>query len=180
MIHDNLADTRKVLNRLVYDKGGWTLHMLRAQIGTEAFWAGIRDYYRRYRDGNASTDDFRRVMEAKLPAVSSPGSFAAVAQPSRVRRSSRARGSIVPEDKRIDIELAQAQSGELYRLPLEISDRDDGAGEPRIEQVQLTERNAALRDPGRESTLRSHARSELLGIDEGDVHPEVLRSIRDR
>ena len=31
--------------------------------GTEKFWAGIREYYRRYRDGNASTADFRRVME---------------------------------------------------------------------------------------------------------------------
>ena len=37
--------------------------MLRGRLGTETFWAGIRDYYRRYRDGNVSTDDFRRVME---------------------------------------------------------------------------------------------------------------------
>ena len=28
VIHDNLADTKKVLNNLVYQKGGWTLHML--------------------------------------------------------------------------------------------------------------------------------------------------------
>ena len=48
---------------IVYQKGAWTLHMLRGQIGTEKFWAGIREYYRRYRDGNASTADFRKVME---------------------------------------------------------------------------------------------------------------------
>ena len=29
VIHDNLSDTRTVLNALVYQKGGWTLHMLR-------------------------------------------------------------------------------------------------------------------------------------------------------
>ena len=52
-----------VLNRFVYQKGGWVLHMLRGQIGTEQFWAGIREYYRRYRERNASTDDFRLVME---------------------------------------------------------------------------------------------------------------------
>ena len=46
VIHDNLADMRKVLNRLVYQKGGWMLHMLRGQLGTETFWAGIREYYR--------------------------------------------------------------------------------------------------------------------------------------
>ena len=53
-----------VLNRLVYQKGGWVLHMLRGTIGTEKFWTGIRDtIYRRYRNRNASTADFRQVME---------------------------------------------------------------------------------------------------------------------
>ena len=42
-------------NGIVYQKGGWTLHMLRGQIGTEKFWAGIREYYHRYRDSNASS-----------------------------------------------------------------------------------------------------------------------------
>ena len=35
--HDNLSDMKKVLNQLVYQKGGWTLHMLRGQIGTDKF-----------------------------------------------------------------------------------------------------------------------------------------------
>ena len=64
VLHDNLADMKKVLNRIIYQKGGWTLHMLRRQMGTEAFWEGIRDYYKRYRDGSATTADFRQVMEA--------------------------------------------------------------------------------------------------------------------
>lgn len=63
VVHDNLSDMDRVLNRLVYDKGGWVLHMLRREVGDEAFWRGIREYYRRYRDSNASTDDFRQVME---------------------------------------------------------------------------------------------------------------------
>ncbi len=145
VIHDNLADTRKVLNRLVYEKGGWTLHMLRAQIGTEPFWSGIRDYYRQYRDGNASTDDFRRVMEKAsgqkltwffqqwLNRAGSP-----VIEGSWKYRA---------EDRRIDVEVAQAQSGELYRLPLEIAIAIDGAGEPRIERVLSTERNQHFEIP---------------------------------
>ncbi len=63
VIHDNLSDMSKVLNQLVYQKAGWVLHMLRGVVGTDTFWTGIRDYYRRYRDGNASTADFQRVME---------------------------------------------------------------------------------------------------------------------
>jgi hypothetical protein len=50
-------------NQLVYQKGGWALHMLREQVGTDTFWRGIRDYYRRYLNATASTDDFRQIME---------------------------------------------------------------------------------------------------------------------
>ncbi len=46
-----------------YNKGAWVLHMLRGYIGTPAFSAGIRDYYRTYRDSSVLSDDFRRVME---------------------------------------------------------------------------------------------------------------------
>src|SRR5688500_6706054 len=40
VIHRNIADMRGVLNRLVYQKGGWILHMLRGVIGTDTFWTG--------------------------------------------------------------------------------------------------------------------------------------------
>lgn len=59
--HDEAV--REPTNQLVYQKGAWMLHMLREQVGTETFWRGIRDYYRRYMNATASTDDFRQVME---------------------------------------------------------------------------------------------------------------------
>ena len=63
IVHDNLSDMTQVTTRQTYDKGGFTLHMLRGLMGDEAFWRGIREYYARHRDGNATTDDFRRAME---------------------------------------------------------------------------------------------------------------------
>jgi aminopeptidase N len=63
VIHRNLGDMARVLNQLVYQKGAWILHMLRAEVGAETFWRGLRLYYERFRDRNASTDDFRQVME---------------------------------------------------------------------------------------------------------------------
>ena len=39
------------------------LHMLRAEVGDEAFWKGLRDYYRIYRNSNASTENFKQVMQ---------------------------------------------------------------------------------------------------------------------
>lgn len=63
IVHPNLADMSQVLNRFVYQKGGWVLHMLRHQIGTETFRTGIREYYRRFMNANASTADLHSVME---------------------------------------------------------------------------------------------------------------------
>ena len=75
-------------SRIVYQKGGWVLHMLRGQIGTEKFWDGIREYYRRYRDGNASTADLGKSDGGGLrlrPALVLP----AVAPTGRLARSGR-------------------------------------------------------------------------------------------
>jgi aminopeptidase N len=57
------ADQALMHGTNVYQKGSWVLHMLRHRVGDEAFWAGIREYYRRYRDDNALTADLRRVFE---------------------------------------------------------------------------------------------------------------------
>ncbi len=46
-----------------YQKGAWVLHMLRGVIGDSAFFAGIRDYYRTFRDSSVVSADFQRVME---------------------------------------------------------------------------------------------------------------------
>ena len=134
VLHNNLSDMKNVLNQIIYQKGGWTLHMLRGLIGTEKFWAGIRDYYSRYRDGSASTEEFRQVMEensglelswffrqwlarAGSPVIEGTWSYDAQA-------------------KRVVIELAQKQPGDAYRLPLEIGLTTDGP--QKIEKVEMT------------------------------------------
>jgi aminopeptidase N len=119
-------------NPIVYQKGGWTLHMLRGQMGTEKFWEGIREYYRRYRDSNASTDDFRKVMEEIAGAdlgwffhqwLNRPGSPV-------VEGGWRYNAGT----KKIEIELAQTQPGDAYRLPLEVGvDR-------RTERIEMTQK----------------------------------------
>jgi aminopeptidase N len=63
VVHENLDDMSKVTTGMTYQKGAWVLHMLRQRVGDDRFWAGIREYYRRYQNASASTDDFRRVME---------------------------------------------------------------------------------------------------------------------
>lgn len=63
IVHDNLRDMTKVVSSQTYQKGSWILHMLRGVVGTDNFWKGIRSYYAKYQNLNASTADFRREME---------------------------------------------------------------------------------------------------------------------
>jgi aminopeptidase N len=137
VIHDNIADIGRVLNQLVYQKGGWVLHMLRGELGTDTFWAGIRTYYSQYRDRNASTDDFRKVMEEQsgkdlswffhqwLKRAGSP--------------SLEGSWRFNQEDRRLEIDLAQLQAGEPFRLPLELGITSEPGAQPRIERIDLHE-----------------------------------------
>jgi aminopeptidase N len=57
------GDYMQLLNPNSYEKGGWVLHMLRRRLGDTLFWKGISTYYASYRNKNASSDDFEKVME---------------------------------------------------------------------------------------------------------------------
>jgi aminopeptidase N len=118
VVHDNLADMSRVLSPLVYQKAGWVLHMLRGQLGTDTFWAGIREYYRTYRNKNATTTDLQRVMQQ----VSGQDLEWFFRQWLYRAGSPVVRGSWRYDAgaKTIAIELKQVQAGDAYRLPIEI------------------------------------------------------------
>ena len=52
-----------LFNGGVYVRGGLTLHALRLEVGDEAFFKILPDYFKRYKDGNAATDDFIAMAE---------------------------------------------------------------------------------------------------------------------
>jgi aminopeptidase N len=52
-----------MFNYLAYPKGGWVLHMLRAQLGKDLYRRCIRTYLERHEYGNVVTDDLRAVIE---------------------------------------------------------------------------------------------------------------------
>ena len=56
-------DLFALLNDNNYAKGGWVLHMLRGVVGDDAFFAGIREYYRRHAHSAILTEDFEAAME---------------------------------------------------------------------------------------------------------------------
>jgi aminopeptidase N len=54
---DNLFSSK------VYKKGAWVLHMLRWEVGNDAFFTILHQYFELYKFKNASTDDFKKVCE---------------------------------------------------------------------------------------------------------------------
>jgi len=63
IVRDYIDDLNNVSGSMMYSKGAWTLHMLREQVGIEAYNAGIRSYYAEFMNRNAQTADLRRHME---------------------------------------------------------------------------------------------------------------------
>lgn len=63
IIDPNESNLFRLLNANNYQKGGWVLHMLRRQLGDEAFFRGIRSYYREFEHETALTEDLQRHLE---------------------------------------------------------------------------------------------------------------------
>jgi aminopeptidase N len=56
-------DLFKLLSPNNYQKGAWVLHMLRSQLGDDAFFRGLRNYYANHKNGIASSEDLRVALE---------------------------------------------------------------------------------------------------------------------
>lgn len=154
VVHVNHDDAvREPTNQLVYQKGAWMLHMLRAQVGTETFWRGIRAYYRQYVNATTSTDEFRRVMEdvsgqdlrwffrqwlnrSGVPAVSGTWRYDAAT-------------------KEVVVTVRQTQAGEPFRLSLDVGLTAKAGGLPEVRSMAIE---------GRETTVRIPAASEPAAV----------------
>ena len=128
IIHDNISDMSQILSGPgTYQKGAWTLHMLRGLIGDAAFWTGIRDYYRSFRDANATTADFRRTMEQA--SGQELGWFFDQWLTRGGLPKLRARWSYDAKAKQLRLDVEQLQAGPPFRLPIELA--IDVEGDPR-------------------------------------------------
>ena len=158
VIHRNLSDMSKVLNGLVYQKGGWVLHMLRAEVGTARFWTAIRDYYRRYRDQNTSTAELRAVFE-QVSGKPLDWFFAQWLNRAGVPRLD---GSwrYDAAKKQIEIMLNQSQTADPYRLAVEVGIVSSPGATPRIERVAMQGRQTTM-------AIRADSRPVEVVLDPG-------------
>jgi aminopeptidase N len=136
IIDSTTANLMDLLNPNSYQKGGWVLHMLRNELGDDAFWKGIRAYYAKYRNANAQTSDLQTIMESvsgkKLGTffqqwLYQPG-FPEVVWGSSYDAAKKA----------LVIDIRQAQrSGAVFTIPLTFSMKD-GSGREMARSPRLT------------------------------------------
>ncbi len=146
IIHNNLSNMEDVTSSHTYQKGSWILHMLRGVIGTEKFQQGIRTYYAKYYNANATTSDFRRIMEEVSGQdlewffeqwLYKPG---ALKYAGTWKYDSKA--------KQVKVTLNQSQTdGSLFRMPVDIGLYYKGQSGPTIERVQVNEKSNVFTFP---------------------------------
>lgn len=120
IVHDNLKDMKDVTTSQIYQKGSWILHMLRGVVGTDAFWEGIQIYYKKYKDLNVSTDDFKKVMEEISGKDLTVFFNQWLYKPGILKLAGSWKYN--KKESEIIINLNQVQTdGSLFEMPLEIS-----------------------------------------------------------
>ena len=124
------TDLMALLNSNSYQKGGFTLHMLRAVVGDSAFFQSLRAYFREHVHGTALTADFARAAERAHGEsltwffdqwLRRPG-FAGVSTSWRYDDSAR----------RVILEVRQGSRWPPYRFPLTVAVRDSAGMERRV------------------------------------------------
>lgn len=137
IIDTEITDYNQLLNTNSYQKGGWVLHMLRRRIGDDAFWRGIREYYARFRNGNALSRDLQQIME-KVSGQQLDNFF----------EQWLYRGGLPVLDVRLEpagkrnkyrLSLRQTQPGEAFEFPLDIMVYPTG-GSPRLISLDVRQK----------------------------------------
>ena len=129
IVHKNLSNISQVIanSAQVYQGGAQVLHMLRGVLGTETFWKGVRLYYSRFQNRNASSDDFRGSMQdACIASEDCPDEGKALAW---FFDQWLHRGGILQVTgswsydaaaKQLRVSIDQTQKQGLFRMPIEI------------------------------------------------------------
>ena len=136
-----------------YQKGSWVLHMLRQEVGEEAFFAGVQAYYRANTGQAVHSQDFAQAM-AQTSGKDLDWFF--------TQWLDRAGCPVLQvEDREGALVLTQVQEGEPFRFQLRVAWTDDH-GHPAEKVFRIEEMETVL--PLGEGTRdwRLDPRTELL------------------
>lgn len=163
IISNRSAENGPVTSGFTYQKGAWVLHMLREMIGHDNFRKGIQEYYRKYTNANATTNDFIAEME-KVSGKDLKSFFTQyLHRPDNLKLKGSWKYDAA--SKQVIVKLQQVQtSGLLFDFPLEIGTYKAGTTTPIIQKVSMNTAQAEFKIPadGKPALLSLDPRIILL------------------
>lgn len=138
IVHDNLGDMDQVTSSQTYQKGSWILHMLRGVVGNDNFWKGIRSYYSKYMNGNATTADFRREMEEASNMDLKDFFDQWLYKPGTLQYNGSWQYDAKKKEVRITMEQLQTD-GSFFKMPVQVVIHPAN-GKPFIKTLQVNEK----------------------------------------
>jgi len=139
LVDKSLSSTDGLLSTNSYQKGSWTLHMLRNILGDEIFRKGIRVYYKKYMNKNVVSEDFQKVME-KVSGKDLEWYFHQwLYQPGQPEY--KGNWNYDEEGKMLTINISQVQeSGLLFKMPVEFGIYTKGKTLPTIKTLDVNDK----------------------------------------
>lgn len=136
-----------LFDRHLYEKGAWVLHMLRHELGEDAFRASLKRYLSRHADRSVETSDLAAAVEDQTGRNLKPFFDQWIFKTGYPQL----RAHYAWENGRAGVWLLQTQEGEdvpVFKLPLKV--RFTGAGWTREfdEEVSQREHRFSYRLPG--------------------------------
>jgi len=117
------------------------LHMLRQEIGEDAFWRGIRNYYKTFQNSNASSSDLQRIME-ETSGKKLEGFFQQWLYRPEVPKI-KASWAMDKKGNSVGITVEQVQPGLPFDFPIEIGLVND-TGAITIEKARINQKTQKL------------------------------------
>ncbi len=120
IVANRSAEAGPVTSGLTYQKGAWTLHMLREKIGRVNFKKGIQAYYKKYFNANTTTTNFIAEMEKASGQNLKPFFNQYLTRPDNLKLAGT--WTYDADAKQIIIKLQQTQSsGKPFDFPIEMA-----------------------------------------------------------
>ncbi len=143
IINTGITDYSALLTPDVYQRAGWVLHMLRKEIGDEAFFPAVREYYLTYRNSNALTRDFQNIAEKhagrKLDEFFNQWLYRSTLPALKTSWQNDAQTGM------LIVTIDQVQSGELFNLNLDIGIRYGDNRPLQLENVMIRQKSQQFR-----------------------------------
>jgi len=159
IVDTSLAISVRLLNSNSYDKAAWVLHMLRGELGDELFQQCARNFYEKFKYGNALTEDFQKVVESVAGRGFDKFFDQWFFQPGHPVLSSKWEY----RRNKIKLTIVQHQQHHCFEFPLEIEIEDDqGNSFKEILSINAPEQKFKIRSPLKPSKITLDPNSWLL------------------